>query len=259
MKYLSIPLGVLLLGLSTSGQAMTYDFAAEGNLHEAGYSTFNSADHSAINHGGAPDMPGGLSITASNGGLTGDVGLTNNINGDANTLDYVGYYAYMDAKSNNPAGVPEDGGLGVCKEATGNCAGIADDNQTDGEFIHMVFDEVVNILSLNITGDHTAVNDGAELWYSLDGGSMWYETDIGGFHGMDLITATLTGSMDPDNWITKTLDYTIVHGLQQPDAQMYLSSITVVSAVPLPAAVWLFGTALIGVVGFGKRRREAQI
>jgi hypothetical protein len=28
-----------------------------------------------------------------------------------------------------------------------------------------------------------------------------------------------------------------------------------VSAVPVPAAVWLFGTALIGLVGFGKRRK----
>ena len=29
------------------------------------------------------------------------------------------------------------------------------------------------------------------------------------------------------------------------------------SPVPIPAAVWLFGTALIGMVGFGKRRRVA--
>ncbi len=30
-----------------------------------------------------------------------------------------------------------------------------------------------------------------------------------------------------------------------------------VSAVPVPAAVWLFGTALIGLVGFSKRRKVA--
>jgi hypothetical protein len=28
-----------------------------------------------------------------------------------------------------------------------------------------------------------------------------------------------------------------------------------VSAVPAPAAAWLFGTALVGLVGFGKRRK----
>lgn len=30
-----------------------------------------------------------------------------------------------------------------------------------------------------------------------------------------------------------------------------------VNPVPVPAALWLFGTALIGLVGFGKRRKEA--
>ena len=29
------------------------------------------------------------------------------------------------------------------------------------------------------------------------------------------------------------------------------------SAVPVPAAIWLFGTALIGMVGFGKRKKAA--
>jgi len=29
------------------------------------------------------------------------------------------------------------------------------------------------------------------------------------------------------------------------------------STVPVPAAIWLFGTALIGLVGFGKRRKTA--
>jgi len=31
----------------------------------------------------------------------------------------------------------------------------------------------------------------------------------------------------------------------------------VVNPVPIPAAIWLFGTALIGLVGFGKRRKAA--
>lgn len=30
-----------------------------------------------------------------------------------------------------------------------------------------------------------------------------------------------------------------------------------VNAVPIPAAIWLFGTALLGLVGFGKRRKAA--
>ena len=39
------------------------------------------------------------------------------------------------------------------------------------------------------------------------------------------------------------------------DANNIALAITQVSAVPVPAAVWLFGTALIGLVGFGRRRK----
>ena len=35
------------------------------------------------------------------------------------------------------------------------------------------------------------------------------------------------------------------------------STFTAPSAVPVPAAVWLFGTALIGLVGFGRRKKAA--
>jgi hypothetical protein len=35
----------------------------------------------------------------------------------------------------------------------------------------------------------------------------------------------------------------------------YFDNLSVVSSVPVPAAIWLFGTALIGLVGFSKRRK----
>jgi len=38
---------------------------------------------------------------------------------------------------------------------------------------------------------------------------------------------------------------------------VYASGLVRVSEVPIPAAIWLFGTALIGLVGFGKRRKAA--
>jgi len=39
--------------------------------------------------------------------------------------------------------------------------------------------------------------------------------------------------------------------------QFYVSGMEV-SAVPIPAAIWLFGTALIGLVGFGKRKASVS-
>ena len=44
-----------------------------------------------------------------------------------------------------------------------------------------------------------------------------------------------------------------------PDSakSIYLSGTLNIGAVPLPAAVWLFGTALVGLIGFSRRRKAA--
>ena len=278
MKRLILPCAALLLGFSTASNAVStiYDFAAEGNVKEAGYLTFYSDDHNSTTsldatikdiHDTATnpyEMPGGLSITASNGsGLssgsavfpvsvvsvlpdgTGTVTTNSTLpqGPDATaTPPRPQHYAYFDG---NKDGGSKKGGLGVCKESGGACGGNPDDNHMQGEFIHMIFDEVVKILSLDINGDHKAVATGANLMYSLDGGMSWSSRLI-----EDLVADNDTTDNLTVNWLlsNKTLDYTIT-----PDTgQMYLSAMTV-SAVPVPAAFWLFGTALIGFVGLSRR------
>ena len=126
--------------------------------------------------------------------------------------------------------------LGVCTTVTNSCG--SDDNQMPGEYIHMAFSYVVDVLSLDIIGDHVPVVDNAIFHYSLDQGLSWAQINFGA--GNSLIeTLVITG-------VNKTFDYHI------QDGQMYLSAMTV-SPVPVPAAVWLFGTALIGFVGFSRR------
>ena len=243
MKKTIIPLTVFLLSISTASNAVstTYDFAAEGNFNsgagEAGYSSFNTGTDSLSG------MPGGLTVTASNGS-----GLTTPAK-DSNGDDILGtapdstnmfvYEAYIDANTSS-TNLSKNAGLGVCHIA-GSCAGKSDDNHMQGEYIHMLFDSVVEILSLDITGDHKAVESGAKMLYSLDSGASWASLDIGGeIWGTDLTV----------NWLLtgKTLDYTITPNT----GQMYLSAMTV-SPVPVPAAIWLFGSALIGFIGISRR------
>jgi hypothetical protein len=157
---------VFLFSLSAAGNAATYRFDQEGNEHEAGYLLFDSDNHSAANpaHDGEAgptpspfpplDMPGGLKISASNGG-----GLPSAPFGTQAATD-TPYYAYMDGNWK------QDAGLGVYQTNTNSCG--SDDNQMEGEFIHMVFSSVVEILTLDITGNHDAVAQGTEFWYSLD-------------------------------------------------------------------------------------------
>ena len=215
MKKLILPFAALFLGFSTASNAVstTYDFAAEGNVHEAGYTLFDTDMHgnNSLGHNATNGLPGGLKITASDGGS----GV---------------YYPYMDGHWK------ADAGLGVCTTVTNSCG--SDDNQMPGEYIHMVFSYVVDVLSLDIIGDHVPVVDNAIFHYSLDQGLNWAQINFG--TGNSLIeTLMITG-------VDKTFDYHI------QDGQMYLSAMTV-SPVPVPAAFWLFGTALIGFVGLSRR------
>ena len=107
----------------------------------------------------------------------------------------------------------------------------------------MEFSYVADVLSLDIIGDHVRVVDNAIFHYSLDQGFNWAQIAFG--EGNSLIeTLMITG-------VDKTFDYTITGG------QMYLSAMTAssitVSSVPVPAAFWLFGTALIGFVGLSRK------
>jgi len=192
--------------LTTSAQAAFFDFTAEGNNTEAGYSSFTTGSDDHIG------MEAGLTITAT--GLTGAAA-----------------YAYMDGDSGGP------GGLGVCP--TANCSGSSADNQQAGETIIMSFLEATNILDLVIIGNHTAAADNAVLIWKTDNQSGQFS--IG---GSNLTLHALTGHGFSE-W-TNSLEYTIEGG------EMYLASLT---TVPVPAAIWLFGTALIGFVGMSRRTK----
>ena len=217
--YLTSLIALAFLGFASSGGAVTFNFAEEGNLHEAGYDIFDSDDHTT----GSPaphnliGLPGGLSITASNG-----FGLMGTPTGLTAPSANLPYFAYMDGNWN------EDAGLGVCRSNTNSCG--SDDNQMQGEYIHMAFDYAVDTLTLAITGDHVAVVDNAMFWYSLNQGINWLSFDFGTANPLvRMLLINANGS--------STFDYTIQDSPTQ-EAQMYLSAMTV-SAVPVPAAVWL--------------------
>jgi hypothetical protein len=72
MKGLILPFAALLLSFSTVSNAvsMSYDFAAGGNVHEAGYTLFDMDNHGNDDpgHSAINGLPGGLKITVSDGG-----------------------------------------------------------------------------------------------------------------------------------------------------------------------------------------------
>ncbi|MFA9421408.1 MAG: VPLPA-CTERM sorting domain-containing protein [Gammaproteobacteria bacterium] len=242
MRTPTIYLTIAIIALSTSASAAFYDFAAQGDAYEYGYYEFNTAtDVNSIYKPGSPDYIGpqqpNIKISASNG------------SGE----NYAAYFDSPWTKNGNTS--LRDAGLGVChiNGMVGTaCAGNSDDNQMAGEYIHMAFEEAnLSILSLNITGDHEGVAANSSLKYRLNDGD-WEYIDIAGQSYNDSQDAVLNAVGSAIN----TLDYTIVCNSADDcsswSGQMYLSSLTT-SAVPVPAAFWLFGTALIGFIGFSRR------
>lgn len=148
---------------------------------------------------------------------------------------------YMDGLFNNIIG-----GMGVCTTLTGNnqCTPSSDDNVsidgTNGETLSWSFSQSITQMTLELgNADHFDFA-GSNFEYRLGGGA-WNTgtTDANGF------VTLLLSSADPIDFRPVGVGF---------DNQFYIRNADV-TVVPVPAAVWLFGSGLIGLVGVARRRR----
>ena len=87
----------------------------------------------------------------------------------------------------------------------------------------------------------------------LDGSSVFTDIHLADITGLQtfvfgwtsLSSATIGGPWVGPEWLGIQMDNLVVNDASTP------------SVVPVPAAIWLFGSALIGLVRFGKRRKAA--
>ena len=168
--------------------------------------------------------------------------------------------AYLDAGTMS--------GLGVCKgsvkaddfgttKATNKCysadgltSTAGDDNMQENEVLGFVFDSAKKISDVGIWGKHAPVPDDTKVL-------IW--TDTGGFSLLDVIADKITlgfeltemaifGSMS--DWYKGFMEKHFDIGTTNTDA-LYVAGI---NEVPIPAAVWLFGSALLGLTGLRRRK-----
>ena len=167
-------------------------------------------------------------------------GVHSNFSEDGINLTASGYtspnfsteaYPYLDAG---------DAGLGVCK--TTNCAGSTDDNVNDGEMLKLSFDQSVSLGDTSFRNKDHGTNFGGEIYLSVDGGSL---------HTLDLSTAT-AGLLSLAGYTGKIFEF---YNYPQDSGtdDFYINSMNV-SAVPVPAALWLFAPALMGLLGLRRRK-----
>lgn len=215
MKKLAMALfGVF--AFSVSAQAAVFDFVAEAAGNEGGATSIVFG----------PDADGHI-VTA-----TGYDWGTHATYAAAGTDVY---NAYLDDVSGGP------GGLGVCKELDGSsqCKTPSDDNVTDDEALRFELSggaTYITDLTFN-DADHVAIlgtpKELLTVHYRIgEGAGVWIPTDF-----VTLSTLVLAGSV-------------IEIAVDSDASQFYVSTL---STVPVPAAVWLFGTAMLGL--FGMRRK----
>lgn len=79
---------------------------------------------------------------------------------------------------------------------------------------------------------------------------------------LDGAALTLTAGSTLDDWTTYTGAFTAISAstlLSIDNASgsniVFVDNVSVVSAVPVPAAIWLFGSGIIGLIGIAKRNK----
>ena len=228
---------IAMLGFaSSSAHAATFNFGDYADGINSNGSTFsNSLMNSGLGEFGY------TSYSATNDGIT-VTATGSSVDSEGNTQDA---YAYMDGKWRNRAG------LGVCKVLnSGNqCAPSSDDNITYNETLTLVFDTTVSLDGLRfVDGEHyTNFAGNFQLRINNDD-SLLYTLSLAEF--------PLLGSTIP--FIGNTFEFISLAGSRSGYAEEFYINTLNVSAVPLPAAAWLFGSALLGFAGF-KRFKKTNI
>jgi len=211
---------VIALAGSHQAIAVTFDFATIANSGEYGASsiTFNDAS--------------GLNVTAT--------GF------DSNNNSLI-YNAYLDSSwfHSGPGAPGGNGGLGICKTLTASaqCSPSSDDNVTSFESLRLLFNQEVTINQLVFrNGNHGEDFDGQFTLAMGNAPATLYDLT-------HIFDTPLTGTdfiFTNINADTNTPLYLY---------EFYISSMEV-TAVPVPAAAWLFASGVLGLVGAARRRNS---
>ncbi len=165
-------------------------------------------------------------------------------------LNVYGYKNGAEANAYLDSGVKA--GIGVCgkllsqQQGTNWCNPASDDNLQANEVLKFVFDAAKKVSVVGINGPHISANgQWVRIWTDTQG---WDLLQVAsdkitlGFYLTTLkVFGTMTGAMADKYGRGTTTD-------------LYVAGI---NEVPIPAAVWLFGSALLGLTGLRRRKIAA--
>ncbi len=161
-------------------------------------------------------------------------------------------FAYLDDLSGgNP------GGLGVCQNLIGggnnDCAPSSDDNVTSGETLTLEFNFEVDLSDIVFRDGGHNQNFADDAVFDLAVTDIFNSTTV--FSNEQLVPLFLSGSS------LKGYKFSFIN-TNNSDTDPYVFYIAELNAVstgktviPVPAAVWLFGSALVGLIGVARTKR----
>mgnify|MGYP006179332527 CR=1 FL=1 len=149
--------------------------------------------------------------------------------------------AYLD--SGNLAGLGVCGALLDQQSGTNWCDPSSDDNLQVDEMLEVVFDASKKISVVGINGAHISANDAwVSIWTDTQGWDLLQVVSDKITLGFYLTTLKVFGQGAFDDQEGRTT------------ADLYVAGI---NEVPIPAAAWLFGSALLGLTGLRRRKVAA--
>jgi len=165
-------------------------------------------------------------------------------------LNVYGYKNGVEANAYLDSGVKA--GIGVCgkllseQQGTNWCNPASDDNLQANEVLKFVFDAAKKVSVVGINGPHISANgQWVRIWTDTQG---WDLLQVAsdkitlGFYLTTLkVFGTMTGAMAEKYGRGTTTDLHVAG----------------INEVPIPAAVWLFGSALLGLAGLRRRKIAA--
>lgn len=93
-------------------------------------------------------------------------------------------------------------------------------------------------------------------WGYNFGGSFSFNNTVAGFGSDQLMSFIALGTVDVTDLGGQAVSTTYANGKWHVDAATGTVSYVGLSAVPVPAAVWLFSSGLLGLVGISRRRKK---
>jgi len=128
--------------------------------------------------------------------------------------------------------------------------GIINDETTMGQTLTLIFDTAVRITSIEFLDLYIGTQT-EQATVTIDGGASdsvnaTGTSGDGGYANLDFLAFVGAG---------QSIEFTANSFFGDDGNNDYAFAAITVSAVPVPAAIWLFGTALIGFVGMSRRTK----